>query len=309
MGRLIDFDYTSPYFYMVTLHAKQGLEPFSILSEKNKSGLTSTPLMRRMKAVIFGVEKAFHHRVGLVYQTLMPNHLHLILKIHKGEHRPSLFAIVKWLEYSLSKVYYDVLKSPHGASIFEETWHDWIVLKEGMLQIFIDYVKNNPQRALYRRQHPEACFPRSYPSTHFTWTCLGTLSLKETPVRVPVICSRSITPGSELWEQWKALARRLGPGCLAAGTFMSPCEKMVREEVLKNGGGIVHLIPHGIGPKGHASAEDEPLLVAGQLSILTPFPYEERTLSKKELHDRCHTTLHTLTRGLLRGIDYLPASR
>lgn len=309
MGRLANFDYTSPFYYMVTIHAKEGAEPFSILSDEAPSGLEKSLVTHRMRNVIFGMNHRWEGRMAIQYFVIMPNHFHLLIRIFESDHRPSLLAIIKALTETLSAAYYEELNLSPGSLIFEHLWHDWIVSKEGMLQIFIDYIKNNPQRALYRRQHPAACFPRSYPSTHYTWTCLGTLSLKETPVRVPVICSRSITPGSDLWEEWKALAQRLGPGCLAVGTFMSPCEKMVREEVLKNGGGIVHLIPHGIGPKGHASAEDEPLLAAGRLSILTPFSYEERTLTKKELHDRCHTILHTLTRGFLQGIDHLPASR
>lgn len=84
---------------------------------------------------------------------------------------------------------------------------------------------------------------------------------------------------------------------------------MVREEVLKAGGGIVHLIPRGIAPKGHASAEDESLLASGRLTIISPFPFESRTLTAKELHDRCHSILHPIARSLQRGIDTLPASR
>lgn len=309
MGRLSGFDYTSPYFYMVTLHAKPGIEAFSKLSDQNESGLTTTPATRPMKKIIFSIKKTFHHSVGLVIQCLMPNHLHIIVKIHNGKKRPSLFAIVKWLDASLSSAYYDALKLPRGESIFEEKWHDWIVLKKGMLQAFIDYVKNNPSRALYRRKHRNACVPRVYFTAHFMWTCLGTCSLRETPVRVPVICSRSILPESMLWEEWRSLAQRLGPGSLAVGTFMSPCEKMVREEVLKNGGCIVQLIPHGIGPKGHASAEDEPLLAAGRLSILSPFPYDERKLTKQELHNRCHQILHPLAQRFRQGVEALPASR
>lgn len=310
MGRHLTFDYTSPFYYMVTLHAKQGLEPFSILTEETARGLRNTAVTRAMVAVFNWMNKtAYVHRMQIKNYTIMPNHLHFIVKICACEHRVSLLEIVNKLRSTLSNAYYKALHQPHGPSIFEPYWHDWIVKQAGQLDAFVDYVKDNPQRALYRQKHAAACYPRSYPSTHYTWTCLGTLSLRTTPVRVPVICSRAITPGSDLWEEWKALAQRLGPGCLAVGTFMSPCEKMVREEVLKKGGGIVHLIPHGLSPKAHASAEDEPLLATGRLSILTPFPYEAREMTKKELHDRCHTTLHTLARGFLRGIDHLPASR
>lgn len=309
MAWLSGFDYRSPYFYMVTLHAKQGVEPFSILSEARKTGLQSTPLMRRMKGVIYGIETHFKDQVSLTCFTIMPNHIHLIIRILNVEERPSLFVVIEWLIEMLAYGYYEVLGLPQGPSIFEKRWHDWIVKKANTLKTFRDYVNNNPHRALYRLKHSHACFPRTFQTEHYTWTCLGTLSLKETPVRAPIICSRSIAPESELWEKWKAFAQRLGPGSLAIGTFMSPCEKMVRAEVLKNGGGIVHLIPHGISSKGHASAEDEPLLVAGRLSIMTPFPYDTCKPTKKELHDRCHDILNVIATSFQSGVDDLPASR
>lgn len=90
---------------------------------------------------------------------------------------------------------------------------------------------------------------------------------------------------------------------------MSPCEKMVREEVLKAGGGIVHLIPRGISPKGHAAEAEDQLLIDGRLTIMTPFPYEAHSLTSKELHDRCHTTLRQIALSLKRGIGTLPPSR
>lgn len=309
MAQLSGFDYRSPYFYMVTLHAKQGIRPFSILSEERKTGLLSTPIMRRMKGVIYGIETHFKDQVSLTCFTIMPNHLHLIIRILNVEQRPSLIAIVEWLIAMLSYGYYEVLNLPQGPSIFEKRWHDWIVMKANALKTFRDYVNNNPYRALYRLRHRDACFPRTFQTPHYSWRCLGLLSLKETPVRAPIICSRSILPESTLWKAWKDFAQRLGPGCLAIGTFMSPCEKMVREEVLKNGGGIVQLVPYGISPRGHASAEEEPLLVAGRLTIMTPFSYEVCKPTKKELYDRCHNILNVIATSFQSGIDDLPASR
>lgn len=264
MGRLPNFDYTSPFFYMVTLHAKEGIKPFSYLSAETESGLKSTPVTRRMKGVLFWMnQKRWVNQMKIHHFSIMPNHLHLIIRINEGPKRPSLIAIMESLIIPLSHAYYDALGLPRGDSIFEKVWHDWVVRHEGMLDTFVTYVRTNARRALYRREAAGSCFPRTTQTPHFTWTTLGTLSVKETPVRVPVICSRTILPESDLWEAWRTFAQRLGPGTLAIGTFMSPCEKMVYKEVLKAGGGIVHLIPRGISPKGHATPLEEPLLAAG----------------------------------------------
>lgn len=310
MSRLISFDYTSPYYYFVTLNAKKGLAPFSILTTETRRGIRKNEITQGMIASIRWMNlKAYAGRMAITNFVIMPNHLHLIIKIEQSGKPLSLFEVVKKLYSVLSSAYYHALNLPKGAEIFEENWHDWIVFQKNTLVPFIDYVMNNPHRWLSRKNHAASCFPKTTHTPHVTWTSLGTLSLRDTPVRAPVICSRSITSESDLWRAWQTFAQRLGPGTLAVGTFMSPCEKMVREEVLKAGGGIVHLIPRGISPKGHASAEDEALLIAGRLTILTPFNYEQRDLTSKELHDRCHTTLRTLTYSLQRGIQEIPPSR
>lgn len=310
MGRLYAFDYTSPFYYLVTLNAKQGLAPFSILTHETACGFRRNPITRKMIATLHWMnQKPYAHRMKITNFAIMPNHLHLIIKIADIPFRVSLPEIVNKLISTLTSAYYDALNLPKGESIFEDEWHDWIVRKPETLKIFTDYVMRNPHRSLARRENATACLPRIYPTGRTVWTCLGTLSPKETPVRAPVICSRSIIPGTELWKTWNAFAERLGPGTLAVSTFMSPCEKMVRETVLKAGGGILHLIPRGISPKGHASEADEALLASGHLTIMTPFPYEQRALTPKELHDRCHTTLRQIALSLQRGITDLPPSR
>lgn len=310
MARLPGFDYTTPFYYLVTLNAKKGLEPFSILTEETARGIRKNPITSRMIGVISWMNrKAYSHRMTITNFVIMPNHLHLLIKIADGERRLSLIDGVQKLKAVLSSAYYKALHLPAGPAIFDDRWHDWIVCQRDSLKVFTDYVMDNPKRWLYRKAHTDSCHPREYRTDRAVWTCIGSLSPKKTPVRAPVICSRSITPGSDLWNQWERFAQRLGPGTLAVGTFMSPCEKMVRDEVLKAGGGLLHLIPRGISPKGHASAEDEPLLAAGRLTIMTPFPYEDRVLTSKELHDRCHTTLRQIALSLARGIDSLPPSR
>lgn len=310
MSRLLSFDYTSPYYYLVTINAKRGLAPFSILTHETKSGIRKNAITRKMTAVLYWMnQKAYAHRMKITNYAIMPNHLHLIIKIADGKSRVSLLEIVKKLYSTLSSAYYDGLNLPKGDLIFEEEWHDWIVMQPDTLKVFTDYVMRNPHRRLARQEASHACLPQVYQTPHATWTCIGTLSPKETPVRAPIICSRSITPGSALWQEWKEFAQRLGPGTLAVGTFMSACEKMVREEVLKAGGGILHLIPRGISPKGHATEAEDALLIAGRLTIMTPFPYEQRALTAKELHDRCHTTLRQIALSLQRAITALPPSR
>lgn len=136
----------------------------------------------------------YARRMRISNFVIMPNHLHLIIKIEECEKRPSLFEIVNKLKSTLTNAYYDALKLPRGECIFEEQWHDWIVYQAGILSVFTDYVMKNPRRWLERKKHAQNCFPITYETPHITWTCIGALSVKETPIRAPIICSRSITP-------------------------------------------------------------------------------------------------------------------
>ena len=119
---------------------------------------------------------------------IMPDHIHLIVKMRNVEKRVSLAVVVRQLIKALeraahvgaerllqnsavlqSAVLQGTLRESLAASncdtakndaflqgslresIFEHDWHDWIVKKKGQLAAFVRYIRENPKRAWLRR--------------------------------------------------------------------------------------------------------------------------------------------------------------
>ena len=170
MIRLKGFDYKSPYFYMVTLKRLKGLEAFSQIGP---NGLVENDLTR----VFAKVMKAFHLKWRCLDEispfAIMPDHLHLMMKIKPTPDRVALGVLVSQLSKALRAAYWETVgetadkHNPSAANpaiegfancasaqcrakprdIFEPAWHDWIVKRDGQLAAFRRYIRENAARA------------------------------------------------------------------------------------------------------------------------------------------------------------------
>ena len=118
MGRLSDFDYTRPLFYMVTLQAVEGAAPFSGIARDASPGKDSLGRVRYLLANDFtyafarAIKGFAAARAGLwPIETfiVMPDHLHILFHLREGG--PSLVAHVEALVAALEKEYWRVLQN------------------------------------------------------------------------------------------------------------------------------------------------------------------------------------------------------
>ena len=103
MGRLPGFDYKRPFFYMVTIVARRSgrrQNPFSRLSER---GVEMTEIGAAFEAVIRRFHETWYCIEPIRYFVIMPDHLHLIIKM-RGDvaKRVSLAVVVRQLVAALS---------------------------------------------------------------------------------------------------------------------------------------------------------------------------------------------------------------
>lgn len=105
MARLFGFDYKSPYFYMVTLKAIKGMEPFSRIGPE---GIIENDITRAFAAAI----RSFHLKWRCIEEispfVIMPDHIHLLIKIRDAPVRKSLPVLVWQLCRALSAEYLQV---------------------------------------------------------------------------------------------------------------------------------------------------------------------------------------------------------
>ena len=202
MGRLPGFDYRRPFFYMVTLKKLPGIREFSrvIASDDPPSDnryLEQTPIHTAFSRIIRSFAGKWRGIAPIECFAIMPDHIHLLLKIEDTPDRLALGKYVYQIEKALAEEYWELrahgsaraklsgaaepadgsalatLRAAqerllHGASpsaprpgppapIFEREWHDWIVKKDGQLAAFTRYIRENGMRA-WRRQRNRRFF-------------------------------------------------------------------------------------------------------------------------------------------------------
>ena len=304
MARLFGFDYKSPYFYMVTLKRIKGLAAFSQIGPQ---GLVENEITRAFAAVIRNFHKKWRCLDEISPFVIMPDHLHLLIKIKPIEERVALGVLVSQLAKTLRAEYWRIMaadaaisktlnpsSSEQGSAqplppIFEPDWHDWIVKKTGQLAAFRRYIRENPARAWERRVN--ARYFQSVREVEFLgrrWFGYGNLEILKSPVLHAFKGHRATREGSAEWQAMLAEASRLGPGGAGVSTFMSPLEKATGNAIAKAGGKFIVLTPEGFGPRWHPPRNKEKFCAQGRMLFLSLYPADTRKPSNQELYDRCH---------------------
>ena len=99
--RLDGFDYTKPLFYMVTLKKRAGVPAFSEIVTPGRC--QTNAITRAMLDSLRGFARQWPCVEPIECFTIMPDHLHLLLKIRPGEKRLSLPRLVPVLMRHLEK--------------------------------------------------------------------------------------------------------------------------------------------------------------------------------------------------------------
>lgn len=312
MYRLEGFDYSSPYYYMVTLKKREGIAPFS----RNVEGtILETPITKALIKTILDF-----HKTWFVVEPIRPfaiiwDHIHLLIKIRNIPERRHLGKIIQPLMKALSEAYWSaapqvpVPTSSSGASsppspspIFKREWDDRIILHKGQLFNENRYIIENAARH-YRRQVNRDFF-RVIPGVSWLghdWFAYGNLDLLETPVIEPFRCSRSIAEGSREWLMVKERASRIGEDAAGIGTFMSPLEKVARREIIEANGNLIVLEPQTYAERGHPPREYEKLCADGRALFLSLWPAETKKLDKPTMYKRCHELGDIVTKAFGRA--------
>ena len=318
MGRLPGFDYKRPFFYMVTIKRREGaaVEPFSAIAADGR--IVASAITEAFLRVIEAFHETWYCIEPIRYFVIMPDHLHLIIKVREIEKRVSLAVVVRQLIKALDRAYWAVagaerlLQNPAGGgqgvvlhdslreSIFAFEWHDWIVKKSGQLAAFRKYIAENGTRAA-RRRAARQFFTRAREIAFQgrRYWAYGNEALLELPVIVAIkghrrplagLVAPEAHPQGHLRgsEALCAAASRIGPGGAGLSTFLSPLEKEAGNEIIKAGGALIILSMEGFAPRWHPSEKQERLCAAGRMLYLSPYEPRAAKLTRQEMHVRAH---------------------
>lgn len=318
--RLQNFDYSKPFFYMVTIKKMKGISPFSSIVAPGKCELNG--ITKAFVSVIRGFHQHCPGIEPIGRFSIMPDHIHFAVKLTGSAvtGMVSLPMVVAQFIMALEHAYWQVKahegeaeaqvmltrieagKAENIKPVFSADWHDWIVKREGQLEAFTRYIRENPQRS-WRRKENTKYFNRVRPAEFLgrQWYGYGNLELLNLPVLEPFQCSRKLAEGGEVWSAAIAAAGRIGPGGAAVSTFMSPCENACGHEVWLAGGKFIVLTPENfppaegetVSPEGwrtrwHPGRKQETACANGDLVYISLYEPMSRQATDAELFKRCH---------------------
>jgi len=348
MHRLRGFDYKRPFFYMVTLKRLPELAAFSQIAAEDEPPTDARGRLRYLVAneitrAFARVIRHFHEKWWGLWPidcfAIMPDHIHLLIRIKDSGDQMALGKYVYQLMKALAGEYWRLtgqalqdattakLEAPQDSAagqnasvagavssapippIFERSWHDWIVKKDGQLAAFTRYIRENPERAWLRRQNRQYFGKvRKVSFLGREWFAYGNLAILDLPMLMAVKGHRATKPGSPEWEVLVEACGRIGPGGAGVGTFMSPLEKECGNAIAKVGGKWVVLSPEGFSERWHPPREKERFCAEGRMLFLSLWPSTGRRQQNAELYHRCHEMGDLVVAGL-KAVDGASAAK
>ena len=203
---------------------------------------------------------------------IMPDHVHLRIHIRPGAREP-LVAIgrfvnnfKRWTRWKASKL---------GISIdWQPNYHDRLCLNAEVIDLVDKYIANNPLK--WRLMHGfnpplkvhEPLDSALLPDGEW-WTGVGNVELLGPHVKLVAFrLSRSI-PRDDFAAVIDRCLAAVGKGYVPASTFISPCERALKDALVAAGSPMVRVVPDPLAMV-YRPKEDEPgLFAAGKLLLLS----------------------------------------
>ena len=166
---------------------------------------------------------------------------------------------------------------------------------KGQLGTMIQYIHDNPRRAMLKQQNPDLfTLRRDTRVGELCFTSLGNLFLLDYPEKQPIICSRTLSEQQITAQQTDALYQAKN-GCITVTAAISPGERQIARAVREAGAPLIILLKDGF-PKAGDPHEKyyKPggvyfeACAAGRLLLLEP---TADTLTLPDIQTRTEQTL------------------
>ena len=276
--------------------------------------LLCSPLGERILQEEIAKISKFYKMVEVMKVALMPDHIHLLLnvrgKLPEGKH---LGHVVRGFKTGCTRAWWQLQDeqeqkpsgeaqpsgntlgtggstvpeaSPSGNStwrpvLFEEGYHDRIIIREGLLENICRYMDENPFRARLREERPHLMQRRLHLWIHDReYAAFGNLFLLKNPDRLQVFFHRKNKQGvpthltPEYAQDKEKLLQRAEEGAVLVTPGISKGEKGVVDAALGNHLPLILLQKEPISEYWKPSQERFYACAAGRLLILAPWLME-----------------------------------
>ena len=259
----------------------------------------------------------YYPMVDIWQVCLMPDHLHLIVRINEplpqGKHLGIVIGAFKggvsraWWRltgvaeaHASGTVVTNATTSPvSGASasetcppLFEPNYNDHILMRNGQLENWKRYLRDNPRRSMMRREYPDL-FQRALCISigGIRYSAFGNMLLLRQPEKHQVFFHRR-TDGipTEQTDFWTTECNRLVSSAMSGDVLVTPgiseCEKRIKNMALKQRLRLIHLQSDPIGRYWKPERSRFEACAAGSLLILAPWPEDMPSFTSN--YDRFH---------------------
>ena len=242
----------------------------------------------------------YHPEVNVVALQMMPDHLHSIVFVREEMHQP-LGMIVRGFKQSCNKHYRELIAGvssvalstqytqhlprqnrrgedrTHGM-LFARGYNDKLLFRDGQLEVWKNYLRDNPRRLLMKREHPDYFrVQRNVTIGHQTFSALGNLFLLQRP-KLQVQCSRKLTD-DEIQAMVINCLREARQGTVLVSPAISRGEKAVMRAAFDEGLPLIFLQENGFTDLAKPAGQRMDACARGQLLILAPWEHHnERVL-------------------------------
>lgn len=297
LRRCVDNDYTARRMYMITMVA-EGWRPLFGQVMGRSEAVEPSPETPHIELSPLGAAVAeiwqsissHHPEVKVVALQMMPDHLHAILFVKERMEKP-LGKVLLGVKQACNKAFREVMpvefvtvaqqhaqRSRENGLLFAKGFNDQILLRDGQLERWLTYLKDNPRRLLLKRENPDLFrVQRGLAFAGLSFSAIGNRFLLEKPLRIQVQCSRSISE-SDLQVKMNECLRAAWQGAVLVSPAISKGEKAIMRAAFEEGLPLIYLQENGFTDLAKPGGKRMDACAKGQLLILAPWEHHNEKI-------------------------------
>ena len=299
--RCVDNDYTARRMYMITMTTEGRKTLFGKVVGRSEAVEPSAEAphielstLGEAVAEIWQTIGSHHPEVKVVALQMMPDHLHAILFVRAQMEKP-LGKVLLGVKQACNQAFRELMteefvavaqqhaqQSRDNGLLFAKGFNDQILLREGQLERWLNYLKDNPRRLLMKRENPDLFrVQRGLTYAGISFSAIGNRFLLQRPLKLQVQCSRSISE-EELKVRIKECLWAARQGAVLVSPAISMGEKAIMRVAFEKGLPLIYLQENGFTDLAKPGGMRMDACARGQLLILAPWEHHnERILIKR----------------------------
>lgn len=296
--RCVDYDYTERRMYMVTM-VTEGRKPLfgrvigrseAIEPSAEAPHIELSPLGEAVEQIwqTIGIH---HPKVQVVALQMMPDHLHAILFVKERLEKP-LGKVLLGVKQACNQVFRELMPEGFVAAaqqyagqargnglLFAKGFNDQILFREGQLERWLHYVKDNPRRLLMKRENPELFrVQRGLTYAGLSFSAIGNRFLLERPMKMQVQCTRRMME-EEVQKKLFDCLKAARQGAVLVSPAISKGEKAIMRAAFEEGLPLVYLQENGFTDLAKPGGKRMEACAKGQLLILAPWEHHNEKVT------------------------------